>query len=70
MPFIEVHITRGLSLSQKQQLIRDIVAVTHGAIGSDPKIINVVIDEHEKVDMSISGRIAGGHLETAVGTEA
>jgi 4-oxalocrotonate tautomerase family enzyme len=58
MPFIEAHIARGLSRQRKQQLIRDIVAVTHEAIGSDPKIINVVIHEHEEVNMSISGRIA------------
>ena len=42
MPLIEVHIARGLAEPRKRQLIHDIVRVTHEAIGSDPKIINVV----------------------------
>jgi 4-oxalocrotonate tautomerase len=45
MPFIEAHIAAGLSCARKRQLIRDIVQVAHEAIGSDPKIINVVIHE-------------------------
>ena len=42
MPFIEVHMAARLTEPRKRQLIRDIVQVTHEAIGSDPKIINVV----------------------------
>src|SRR5258708_33852634 len=41
------------------QLIRDIVKVTHESIGSDPKIINVLLFEHPAANMSISGRIHG-----------
>jgi phenylpyruvate tautomerase PptA (4-oxalocrotonate tautomerase family) len=55
MPFIECHIASG----RKAQLIRDIVKVTHQSIGSDPKIINVVLVEHPEANMSISGRIYG-----------
>jgi 4-oxalocrotonate tautomerase/trans-3-chloroacrylic acid dehalogenase beta subunit len=40
-------------------LIRDIVQVTHESIGSDPKIINVLLFEHPADNMSISGRIHG-----------
>jgi 4-oxalocrotonate tautomerase family enzyme len=57
MPFIECHITTGLSQPRKAQLIRDIVKVTHQSIGSDPKIINVVLLEHPEANMSVSGRI-------------
>jgi 4-oxalocrotonate tautomerase len=46
MPFIQVHIAAGLTRARKRQLIHEIVAVTSEAIGSDPKIINVVIHEH------------------------
>jgi phenylpyruvate tautomerase PptA (4-oxalocrotonate tautomerase family) len=59
MPFIECHIAAGLSQLRKAQLIRDIVKVTHQSIGSDPKIINVVLVEHPDANMSISGRIHG-----------
>lgn len=59
MPFIECHIATGLSQSRKTQLMRDIVKVTHESIGSDPKIINVVLVEHPEPNMSISGRIYG-----------
>jgi phenylpyruvate tautomerase PptA (4-oxalocrotonate tautomerase family) len=60
MPFIECHIASGLSQPRKAQLIRDIVKVTNQSIGSDPKIINVVLVEHPEANMSISGRIYGG----------
>jgi 4-oxalocrotonate tautomerase family enzyme len=59
MPFIECHIASGLSQTRKAQLIRDIVKVTNQSIGSDPKIINVVLVEHPESNMSISGRIYG-----------
>jgi 4-oxalocrotonate tautomerase/trans-3-chloroacrylic acid dehalogenase beta subunit len=59
MPFIQCHISKGLSETRRKQLIRDIVQVTHDSIGSDPKIINVLLVEHEPENMSISGRIHG-----------
>jgi 4-oxalocrotonate tautomerase len=55
MPFIQAHIAAGLTHAQKRQLIHEIVAVTSEAIGSDPKIINVVIHEHDETNMCISG---------------
>jgi 4-oxalocrotonate tautomerase/trans-3-chloroacrylic acid dehalogenase beta subunit len=65
MPYIECHIATGLTKARKTQLIRDIVKVTHESIGSDPKIINVLLFEHPADNMSISGRIHGE--ETATG---
>ena len=59
MPFIECHIATGLSEPQKAKLIRDIVKVTHQSIGSDPKIINVILHEHPAENISISSRING-----------
>jgi 4-oxalocrotonate tautomerase/trans-3-chloroacrylic acid dehalogenase beta subunit len=59
MPFVQCHISVGLSVEQKKELIREVVKVTSDAIGSDPKIINVIINEHQDVNMSISGRIYG-----------
>jgi len=61
MPYIECHIATGLTKARKTQLIRDIVEVTHESIGSDPKIINVLLFEHpaDNDNMSISGRIHG-----------
>ena len=70
MPFIECHITTVLSEARKRQLIHEIVQVTHAAIGSDPKIINVVLHEHPAVNLSVSGRIEGeiAAARTAGGT--
>jgi 4-oxalocrotonate tautomerase/trans-3-chloroacrylic acid dehalogenase beta subunit len=59
VPYIECHIATGLTNARKTQLIRDIVQVTHESIGSDPKIINVLLFEHPAGNMSISGRIHG-----------
>jgi 4-oxalocrotonate tautomerase family enzyme len=57
MPFIQCHIPSGLTKARKTQLIQDIVRVTNQSIGSDPKIINVLLTEHAPENMSISGRI-------------
>jgi phenylpyruvate tautomerase PptA (4-oxalocrotonate tautomerase family) len=59
MPFIQCHIPSGLTKARKTQPIRDIVKVTNQSIGSDPKIINVLLIEHAPENMSISGRIHG-----------
>ncbi|ACC75488.1 tautomerase family protein [Paraburkholderia phymatum] len=59
MPFIECHIKKGLSQARREQLMRDIIQVTHDSIGSDPKIINVIIHEHPAENISISSRING-----------
>jgi len=58
MPFIEAHIAAGLTHARKRRLVREIVSVTSDAIGSDPKIINVLIHEHDETNMCISGRVA------------
>jgi len=41
VPFIECHITTGLTPERRERLIRDIIQVTHDSIGSDPKIITL-----------------------------
>lgn len=64
MPLIVCHIAEGLKPDQKSALVRRIVEVTHEAVGSDPKIINVLLSEHPPEAMSVSGRVApgaGGH---------
>jgi 4-oxalocrotonate tautomerase len=59
MPFIECHINRGLTPERRRKLMHDIIEVTHDAIGSDPKIINVILHEHDPENVSVSGRIGG-----------
>jgi 4-oxalocrotonate tautomerase/trans-3-chloroacrylic acid dehalogenase beta subunit len=59
MPFIECHIKEGLSRERREKLMRDIIQVTHESIGSDPKIINVIIHEHPAGNISVSSRING-----------
>jgi 4-oxalocrotonate tautomerase/trans-3-chloroacrylic acid dehalogenase beta subunit len=59
MPFIQCHIPSGLTKARKSQLVRDIVKVTNQSIGSDHKIINVLLVEHAPENMSISGRVYG-----------
>jgi 4-oxalocrotonate tautomerase/trans-3-chloroacrylic acid dehalogenase beta subunit len=64
MPFIECHITAGLSAECRNKLMHDIIQVTHDAIGSDPKIINVVLHEHPAGNLSVSSRIDGEDFKT------
>jgi 4-oxalocrotonate tautomerase family enzyme len=64
VPFIECHITVGLTQDRRNKLIRDIIQVTHDSIGSDPKIINVVLHEHPTGNLSVSSRIDGGEFKS------
>jgi phenylpyruvate tautomerase PptA (4-oxalocrotonate tautomerase family) len=57
--FIECHIRSGLTVERRELLIRDIIQVTHDSIGSDPKIINVILHEHPAESISVSSRING-----------
>jgi len=70
MPYIECHIATGLTKAGKTQLISDIVKVSHESIGSDPKIINVLLFEHPADNMSISGRIHGEEAPQQVALKA
>ena len=56
----ECHIASGLSQPRKAQLIRD----THQSIGSDPKIINVVLEQNP-TDLNREGlnEAAGAAIE-------
>ncbi|QCP54876.1 4-oxalocrotonate tautomerase [Trinickia violacea] len=45
--------------ARREQRIRDIIQVTHDSIGSDPKIINVIVREHPAESISVSSRING-----------
>lgn len=66
MPFIECHVKQGLSQERRERLMRDIIQVTHDSIGSDPKIINVIIHEHPATNISVSSRINGeDYVQTA-----
>jgi len=55
MPVIEAHIASSLTHARKSRFVREIVSVTSDAIGSDPKVINVVVREHDETNMCISG---------------
>jgi 4-oxalocrotonate tautomerase len=70
MPFIECHIKEGLSHERREKLMRDIIQVTHESIGSDPKIINVIIHEHPAGNISVSSRINGEDYIKNVESEA
>ncbi|MFM0169322.1 tautomerase family protein [Paraburkholderia sediminicola] len=67
MPFIECHINIGLAQERREQLIREIIQVTHDSIGSDPKIINVILHEHPAENISISSRINGEDFKKSTG---
>jgi 4-oxalocrotonate tautomerase/trans-3-chloroacrylic acid dehalogenase beta subunit len=57
MPFVQCHITIGLSDDRKRQLIRDIVAAANQAIGSSPDTVNVVVHEYPRTNLSMSSYI-------------
>jgi 4-oxalocrotonate tautomerase/trans-3-chloroacrylic acid dehalogenase beta subunit len=57
MPQLYCNIPAGVPEAKKKQMIREIIKVTHEAVGSDPKIINVVVYDIEPSNMAVNGEI-------------
>lgn len=58
MPQLLCKIPAGLlTPAKKKEMLREIIQVTHESVGSDPKIINVVVLEVEKSDYAINGEV-------------
>lgn len=61
MPQLLCQIPAGLLTdAKKKEMLREIVQVTHEAVGSDPKIINVFVHEVEPLDMAVNGEVWTG----------
>ena len=60
MPFIHITVPVTLPPDVKVTLVREVVDCTHGAVGSDPAIINVVVHEMSPANISVGGEIRGG----------
>jgi 4-oxalocrotonate tautomerase len=58
MPQLLCKIPAGLlTPAKKKEMLREIIQVTHEAVDSDPKIINVVVLEIERADYAINGEV-------------
>jgi 4-oxalocrotonate tautomerase len=57
MPFIQINVPTTLSPEVKSKLLQDVIDGTHEAVGSDPAIINVVIHELSRTNVSVGGQI-------------
>ena len=57
MPQLYCNIPKGVPQEKKKQMVREIIKVTHEAVGSDPTIINVVVYEIEPSNMAVNGKI-------------
>ncbi len=55
MPFIQCDLQAGLTDAQKEALIRKMTEVTHKAIGSAYRHINVVLREHPASNLGEAG---------------
>lgn len=55
MPFIQCDLQEGLTNEQKELLIRKMTEVTHKAIGSAYRHINVVLREHPGSNLGEAG---------------
>jgi len=59
MPQLLCKIPAGLlTPAKKKQMLGEIVKITHEAVGSDPKIINVVVMEINPSDMVVNGEVS------------
>ncbi len=57
MPFIQCDLQEGLTNEQKELLVRKMTEVTHKAIGSAYRHINVVLREHPGSNLGEAGQV-------------
>jgi phenylpyruvate tautomerase PptA (4-oxalocrotonate tautomerase family) len=58
MPQLLCRIPKGLlTPDSKKKMLQEIVKVTHESVGSDPTIINIVVEEVERSDYVINGEV-------------
>jgi phenylpyruvate tautomerase PptA (4-oxalocrotonate tautomerase family) len=58
MPQLLCKVPKGLlTPDKKKAMLREIIKVTHEAVGSDPSIINVIVMEVEMADYAINGEV-------------
>jgi len=58
MPFIQCDLEIGLSDEKKRLLVKRMTDITHDAIGSAYRHINVVLREHPKSNLGVGGEAA------------
>ena len=59
MPQLLCKVPKGLLTREKKRtMLREIIEATHKQAGSDPSIINVVIEEIDPEDYAINGEVA------------
>ena len=57
MPFIQCDLEEGLSDTEKRELVRKVIEITHKAIGSAYGHINVVLREHPAANLGEAGAV-------------
>jgi 4-oxalocrotonate tautomerase family enzyme len=60
MPFIQCDLEIGLSDEEKKLLVKRMTEVTHNAIGSAYRHINVVLREHPSSNLGEAGEVGRG----------
>jgi 4-oxalocrotonate tautomerase len=57
MPIVSIKIAKGHSLNQKRRLVRSVTDAIAASIGAPPEIIWIQIDEFERENFAVSGRL-------------
>jgi 4-oxalocrotonate tautomerase len=57
MPIVNIKIAKGRSLEQKRLLVRSVTDAIAAAIDVPPEIIWIQIDEFERENFSVNGRL-------------
>jgi len=57
MPYVNVQITKGATLSQKTEIVKDITDSLVRVLGKKPKHAHIVIQEIEEQDWGYAGML-------------
>ncbi|NMH68135.1 4-oxalocrotonate tautomerase [Bacillus sp. RO3] len=57
MPVVHLHITKGASRNQKEQIVREFTQTLQSVLGKNPAHTHVLIHETEESDWGYSGML-------------
>ncbi|WP_270180996.1 tautomerase family protein [Alkalihalobacillus sp. CinArs1] len=57
MPVVHVHITKGATRGQKEQIVREFTGTLNSVLGKEPEYTHVVIHETEEESWGFSGML-------------
>lgn len=65
MPYVNVRITKGATLDQKERIVREITGTLQTVLGKNPEHTHIVIDEIDEENWGFAGMLTSDFRKQA-----